>query len=78
MVNDNQVISYGSVNAQNDKIILAGSRALCITELGDTIAKAELLVEKKISKVKGPLFHRADIGKSELIDKKIERMNKIR
>ena len=78
MVADNQVISYGSVNAQNDKIILAGSRTLCITELGDTIAEAELVVEEKISKVIGSLFHRTDIGKSELINKKIERMNKIR
>ena len=78
MIADDEVISYGSVNTQNDKIILAGSRALCITELGDTIAEAELVVEKKISKVKGSLFHRTDIGKSELIDKKVERMNKIR
>ena len=78
MVADNQVISYGSVNAQNDKIILAGSRTLCITELGDTIAEAELVVEEKISKVIGSLFHRTDIGKNELINKKIERMNKIR
>ena len=51
---------------------------MCITELGDTIAEAELAVEEKISKVKGSLFHRADIGKIELINKKIERMNKIR
>ena len=78
MIADDEVISYGSVNTQNDKIILAGSRALCITELGDTIAEAELVVEEKISKVKGSLFHRTDIGKIELINKKIERMNKIR
>ena len=78
MIANDEVISYGSVNTQNDKIILAGSRALCITELGDTIAEAELVVEEKISKVKGSLFHRTDIGKIELINKKIERMNKIR
>ena len=78
MIADDEVISYGSVNTQNDKIILAGSRTLCITELGDTIAEAELVVEEKISKVKGSLFHRKDIGKIELINEKIERMNKIR
>ena len=37
--------------------------------------KAEEIAEKEVSKIKGPLFHRKDIGTTELIQKKINNMH---
>ena len=46
--------------------------------IGDTISSAEEIVEGEISKVRGPVFHRSDIGKEELINKKINHMKSLR
>ena len=40
--------------------------------------KAEKLAQREISKIKGPLFHRKDIGTSRLIQKKINHMDSLR
>ena len=77
-VNDHQQLFFGSVDQKNDDIIEAGSRTLCIVAAGDTIEEAEKIVEKEISKVEGPLFHRADIGTKPLIESRIKHMQKIR
>ena len=46
--------------------------------IDETIEKAEKLAQKEISKIKGPLFHRKDIGTSRLIQKKINHMDSLR
>ena len=42
--------------------MLAGSRAVAVVALADTLSTAEAEAEKEISCIKGPLFHRKDIG----------------
>ena len=69
---------YASVNIENDKIILAGSRAVAIVAVDDSISGAEAIAEKEISCIEGPLFHRQDIGKSILIQSRIDHMRSIR
>ena len=69
---------YASVNIENDKIILAGSRAVAIVAVDDSISGAEAIAEKEISCIEGPLFHRKDIGKSVLIQSRIDHMRSIR
>ena len=69
---------YASVNIENDKIILAGSRAVAIVAVDDSISGAEAIAEKEISCIEGPLFHRKDIGKSILIQSRIDHMRSIR
>ena len=69
---------YASVDIKNDILVESGSRTVAYVGTGNTIFSAEKIVEREISKVKGPLFHRSDIGKKELINKKIDHMNSIR
>ncbi|MDC3246612.1 phosphoribosylamine--glycine ligase [Candidatus Marinimicrobia bacterium] len=69
---------YASVDIKNDILVESGSRTVAYVGTGSTIFSAEKIVEREISKVEGPLFHRSDIGKKELINKKIDHMKSIR
>ena len=69
---------YGSVNLDEEKIVLAGSRAVAVVATEESIFKAESVAEKEISSVGGPLFHRKDIGKKALIQNRIDHMRDIR
>ena len=42
------------------------------------LVRTEKIAEKKINCVKGPLFHRSDIGTNEIIQKRIKHMEDIR
>ena len=61
-----------------EKLIQMGSRAIAVVGHGESIWEAEQIAEKNISKVKGPLFHRKDIGTTELIQQKINHMVSIK
>ncbi len=76
--NDKNIsIYYASINKVNEDLIMLGSRALAFVSQADSIIEAENNVENAISKVKGRVFHRKDIGTKELIQKKLNRMNLI-
>ena len=42
------------------------------------ISEAEEIAEEQISRIKGPLFHRKDIGTKKLIKKRVEHMKSLR
>ena len=63
---------------KDDNLIQIGSRAIAIVGHGETIWEAEQIAEKNILKVKGPLFHRKDIGTTDLIQKKINHMSSLK
>ena len=69
---------YASVEKKDDNLIQIGSRAIAIVGHGETIWEAEQIAEKNILKVKGPLFHRKDIGTTNLIQKKINHMSSLK
>jgi phosphoribosylamine--glycine ligase len=46
--------------------------------IADTISKAEIIAEKEVSSISGPLFHRNDIGTDKLIQKRINHMKEIK
>ncbi len=71
-------IFYASVDIIDGTLVEAGSRTVAVVGIDKTIEKAEKLAQKEISKIKGPLFHRKDIGTSQLIQKKINHMNSLR
>ncbi|MBL7047856.1 MAG: phosphoribosylamine--glycine ligase, partial [Candidatus Marinimicrobia bacterium] len=56
----------------------AGSRTVAYVGIAETLSEAEAKAEAEISKVRGPLFHRTDIGTEELIQKRVEHMYKLR
>jgi len=69
---------FGSVNYLNNELLEAGSRTLAYVGVGNSISKAEKIAEKSISLIKGPLFHRKDIGTKKLLLKKINKIKSLK
>lgn len=76
-VPDGVKMYFGSVDAREDGIYLSSSRALAFVGIADTIEEAEKLAQSAVDSVKGPVFYRKDIGTKELIQKRIDLMQKI-
>lgn len=71
IVPNNEQIYYAAVNAENGKLYETGSRTIATLGIADNIPTAEAIAEHLIQQIKGPLFHRKDIGTATLINKKI-------
>ncbi len=70
---------YASINAEEDgRLLEAGSRTVAYVGIAETLKEAEEIAEREISAVKGPLFHRKDIGTDDLIQKRVEHMNSLK
>ncbi|MCX8174532.1 MAG: phosphoribosylamine--glycine ligase [Thermoplasmata archaeon] len=69
---------YAMVNEENGRIYTTTSRAVAVVSPADTVSLAEKNVENALKHVHGKLFVRHDIGKMELIRKRIEHMKRIR
>jgi phosphoribosylamine--glycine ligase len=69
---------YASVNKQNDDIYTTSSRSLAVVGIDDNIFEAEKIAERALSHVKGNVFMRHDIGKKDLIEKRIKHMKELR
>ena len=69
---------YASVYENAGKVFTTKSRAFGIVGVADNIEEAEKIAEDACGFVKGPLYHREDIGTADLISKRIEHMKKIR
>ncbi len=72
------LVYYAAVNQKDDKIFTSASRALGLVGIGDSIAEAEQICESVTRFVKGDIYHRKDVGTAELIQKRIDHMEKIR
>ena len=69
---------YASVyRTQGDNIFTTSSRAMGILGIADNLEEAEKIAEKGVNCISGDLFHRKDIGTSQLIKRRIEHMNAI-
>ena len=75
---DDALIFYASVNEEKGEIFTTSSRSLAVVGISNTIEEAEVKAEDALSKIKGDMHCRHDIGKKELIDKRIEHMKAIR
>ena len=77
-VSNHNELYYASVDIQNGKLVEAGSRTVAVVGIADSISSAEIIAENEIKSITGPLFHRKDIGKDELIQKRIDHMRSLR
>ena len=84
-VNENEIaqtgsrLFYASVNKGNDYVYTTSSRSLAVVGISDSLSNAENICEKALKHVKGDhIFIRHDIGTPELIDKRIQHINKLR
>lgn len=77
-VQDQSCLYLAAVHSESDVLYATGSRTAAYVGVADSIDAAESIAEQEISRVKGPLFHRADIGTSLLINQRIDAMRKLR
>ena len=72
-------VFYAAVDTdQSGQTCLTGSRALAFVGIGDSLAEAEWLAEHAAKRVRGPVFHREDIGTGDLIEKRTRHMRELR
>jgi phosphoribosylamine--glycine ligase len=73
-------VFFGSVYEDNEELHTGGSRAVEIYAEGDTIVRAGAIAEKATHYVSSDwkLFHRHDIGSSELLDKRMRTAQLVR
>jgi len=77
-VQNREQLYYASVDARDDGLYELGSRTVAVVGIADTLQQAEAIAEAEIQRLKGPLFHRRDIGTAELIERRVDEMRKIR
>lgn len=70
-------VFYAAVGLEDDEIHLSGSRALGIVASGDSIGEAEKIAEKACACIKGNVYHRSDVGTTDLVNKRVEHMKEI-
>jgi phosphoribosylamine--glycine ligase len=75
---DKDTLFYGSVDIMDEKLVELGSRTIAVTGVAKTIEEAEKIAEAEVNRIKGPLFHRRDIGTKELVQSRVDMMNEIR
>lgn len=71
-------VYYASVDKKEDGLYMSGSRAIAFVGISTNMEEAEVATENAVSSVKGPVFHREDIGTKELIDKRVKHMEELR
>jgi phosphoribosylamine--glycine ligase len=70
---------YANVNEENGRILTTSSRSIAVVGLEATVEKAEKACERGLRHVSGDaIYVRHDVGKRELIQKRIEHMKRIR
>ncbi len=70
---------YASVNEMDGNIYTTTSRSLAVVGIADRIGEAERICERCMEHVRGEhIFIRRDIGKEELIQKRIDHMSMLR
>ncbi|MFH1641400.1 MAG: phosphoribosylamine--glycine ligase [Nanoarchaeota archaeon] len=77
-VSDKAKVYYASVDKKEDGLYMTGSRAIAFVGIHPSIEEAEVIAEDAVCSVKGPVFHREDIGTKKLIDKRVRHMEKLR
>lgn len=77
-VKNQEQLYYASVDQRPDGLYAMGSRTVAVVGIGHTLAEAEKIAEQEIRRIKGPLFHRRDIGTEEFMGKKTEMMRRLK
>jgi phosphoribosylamine--glycine ligase len=66
---------FAAVDKGDDGVYrLSGSRAVAFVGIGANVAEAERIAENAACAVRGPVYHREDIGTRELIAKRVAHM----
>ncbi len=77
-VKNKSFLYLSAVNAHAGHIYASGSRTAAYVGVANSIFAAEIIAEKEVSGIAGPLFHRPDIGTEKLIRERIAMMIALR
>lgn len=69
---------HANVEEKDDRIVTTPSRALAVVGIAESIEKAEAVCEAGLRHVKGDVYVRHDIGTAKAIQRKVERMKRLR
>jgi phosphoribosylamine--glycine ligase len=72
------LLFYASVDAREDGLYTTTSRAFAVVGIAGTIADAEAIAEDALSAAGDGLRIRHDIGKTDLVERRIEHVNRLR
>jgi phosphoribosylamine--glycine ligase len=72
------LLFYASVDAREDGLYTTTSRAFAVVGIADTIADAEAIAEDALSAAGDGLRIRHDIGKADLVERRIEHVTRLR
>lgn len=75
---EDALLFYASVNEVDRGIYTTSSRSLAVVGIANTIVEAEKKAESALSRIKGDIQCRHDIGKGFLIQKRIDHMKSLR
>ena len=69
---------YAAVDQKDGKILTTTSRSLAVVGIADDLGTAEAMSEEALAFVSGSFYARRDIGKPEVVARKVERMKALR
>lgn len=75
---DSAILFYSSVYEKDGKVYTTGSRAVAVVGIADSIEEAEKIAQYALENLSGDLHYRSDIGKADLIQRRIDHMKQIR
>ncbi|HLC64672.1 MAG TPA: phosphoribosylamine--glycine ligase [Candidatus Nanoarchaeia archaeon] len=74
----NARLYFASVDKREDGLYMSSSRAIGVVGISSSLDEAERIAENAVSAIKGPVYHRKDIGTMQLIKKRIDHMKRLR
>jgi phosphoribosylamine--glycine ligase len=69
---------YAAVDEKDGVVLTTSSRTLGVVGMADSIEEAEEICEAGLAHVQGDIFVRHDIGKRELVRRRVEHMRQVR
>src|SRR5207248_11127147 len=69
-------IFRAAIDEKHGATYLTGSRTIAFVGVAEELGEAEKIAEQAARTVKGPVYHRSDIGSHELIESKKDHMRR--
>lgn len=69
---------YAAVDERSGHVYTTTSRALAVVGIADDLARAEAVSEEALAFIGGSFYARRDIGKPDIVHRKVERMKALR
>jgi phosphoribosylamine--glycine ligase len=70
-------VYYAAVELTENQVRFTGSRGIAFVGIGKNLEEAEAVAEEAAGSLKGPVFHRKDIGSRQLIQRRIDHVKRL-